>query len=175
MELISLTQPCLEVHLLPTRMRRPTVCQGCAQYTRWWMNYKVGLTKCTIAYVSIRSIRGGASPPEQDPRLQVTRPDEIFQNFGQYVRMKFPKVAPICSDQGRHSRKLSNFVRMAHQAPKKPKFVRIAESGLKKCIFTNYYYEILEKITPPIPSASAVRFRPFLRADTIALIAINIS
>ena len=65
----------------------------------------------------------------------MARPDQNFQNFGQYVRIEFPNFVRICSDQSRHSRKKSNFVRIAHQAPKKTKYVRIGQSGLKKIAF----------------------------------------
>ena len=53
-----------------------------------------------------------------------------------YVRTDFKNFVPICSNHSRHSPSMSNFVRTAHQAPKKIKlgFTNLAS---KKCNFAD--------------------------------------
>jgi len=65
----------------------------------------------------------------------MVRLDENFQKSWHHVWTKFQKILLICLDRSRHTQKISNFARMAHQATKKSKFIWTSQSGLQKWQF----------------------------------------
>ena len=95
--------------------------------------------------------------------------DKAWSEAGQYVRTNFPDFSPICSDQIRHSRKFSNFVRIAHLASKNSIFVRIGPSGLKKQKFCSdqqfylatYYLLSSHPLSPPTSTFLASCYNSF--------------